>query len=216
MSVRLSICTKEEQRSVVQFLWAEGVKGAEIHTPLCVQYGDNALPYQSVYEWIEMFKNGRRSVMDAERMGRLSTSTSGDKQEEARAIILANRRVIIEEIASQPSINQALAYSLVHDNLGFHKVSARWMPKHLTQEHKRNCLDICSCFLERHNREGDNFLNRIIAGDETWIHHYEPETKWQNIQWKHTSSPTSKKLKSQPSARKYMFDSVLGLPRAYP
>jgi hypothetical protein len=31
MSVCLAICTKEEQRGVLRFLWA-GVKGAEIHT----------------------------------------------------------------------------------------------------------------------------------------------------------------------------------------
>jgi len=43
MSASLSVCTKEEQRSVVRFLWAEGVKGAEIHACLCTQYGDNAL-----------------------------------------------------------------------------------------------------------------------------------------------------------------------------
>jgi hypothetical protein len=74
MSARLSVCTKEEQRSVIRFLWAEGVKGAEIHARLCTQYGDNALTRRSVYEWIEMFKNGRTSVMDAERSGRTSTS----------------------------------------------------------------------------------------------------------------------------------------------
>ena len=80
MSACLSVCTKEEQRSVIRFLWAEGVKGAEIHTHLCTQYGDNALPRRSVvYEWIEMFKNGRTSVMDAEHSGRPSTSTTDEK-----------------------------------------------------------------------------------------------------------------------------------------
>ena len=67
MSARLSVCTKEEQRSVIRFLWAEGVKGIEIQARLCTQYGDNALPRRSVYEWIEMFKNGRTSVMNTER-----------------------------------------------------------------------------------------------------------------------------------------------------
>ena len=66
MSARLSLCTKEEQRSVIRFLWAEGVNGAEIHARLCTQYEEKALPLRSVYEWIEMFKNGRTSVMDAE------------------------------------------------------------------------------------------------------------------------------------------------------
>ena len=101
MSVRLSVCTKEEQRSVIRFLWAEGVKGAEIHARLRTQYGDNALPRRSIHEWIEMFKNGRTSVIDAERSGQPSTSTTDEKLEEARAIILTDRRVTIEEIALQ-------------------------------------------------------------------------------------------------------------------
>ena len=56
------------------------------------------MPRRSVYEWIEMFKNGRTSLMDAERSGRPSTPTD-EKLEEARAIILTDRRVTIEEIA---------------------------------------------------------------------------------------------------------------------
>jgi len=79
------------------------------------------------------------------------------------------------------------------------------VPRHLTEEHKRNRQHICSSLLEQYNREGDSFLNRIITGDETWVHHYEPETKRQSMQWKHTSSPSSKKFKSQPSAGKLLL-----------
>jgi hypothetical protein len=58
------------------FLWAEGVQGAEIHTHLC-----------AVYKWIEICKKVRKSVTDAQRMEHLSTSTSDEKLEEARAIV---------------------------------------------------------------------------------------------------------------------------------
>jgi hypothetical protein len=45
MAALLSFCTNEEQKVVVGFLlWAEGVKGVEMYTHLCAQYGDNALP----------------------------------------------------------------------------------------------------------------------------------------------------------------------------
>ena len=66
MSTRLSVCTKEEQRKFIRFLWAEGLKGAENHPSLCTQYGDNALPRRSVNKWIEMFKNCRRFAADDE------------------------------------------------------------------------------------------------------------------------------------------------------
>ena len=101
--------------------------------------------------------------MDAERSGRPSTSATDEKLEEARSIILTDRRVTIEEIALQPGISQGTAYSLVHDILGFHDVAARWVPRHMTEEHKRNRQHISS-LLERYNREGDNFLNCIITG----------------------------------------------------
>ena len=31
MAVALCVCTKEEQRSVIRFLWSEGVSGVEVH-----------------------------------------------------------------------------------------------------------------------------------------------------------------------------------------
>jgi histone-lysine N-methyltransferase SETMAR len=51
-------------------------------------------------------------------------------------------------------------------------------------------------------RGGEAFLSRIVTGDETWAHHYEPETKRQSMEWHHPQSPRKKKLKTTPSAGK--------------
>jgi len=63
---------------------------------------------------------------------------------------------------------------------------------------------MCQQHLDRYDKEGDAFLDRIITGDETWVHHYEPECKRQSMEWKHPQSPIRKKFKSQPSAGKLM------------
>jgi hypothetical protein len=42
---------------------------------------------------------------------------------------------------------------------------------------------------------GEEFLSRMVTGDETWVHHYEPESKRQSMEWKHPGSPTKKKFK---------------------
>jgi hypothetical protein len=42
-------------------------------------------------------------------------------------------------------------------------------------------------------------------GDETWVYHFEPKSKQQSMQWKHTSSPPTKKLKNVPYAKKVML-----------
>jgi len=66
MAAKLINCTKDEQRSVIGFLWAEGVPGAQIYLRMCAQYGDKVLSRRIIYEWIEMFENGHTSVTDAD------------------------------------------------------------------------------------------------------------------------------------------------------
>jgi hypothetical protein len=41
--------------------------------------------------------------------------------------------------------------------------------------------------------EGEDMLNS--TGDETWVHHYQPESKRASMQWKHPSSPQPKSLR---------------------
>ena len=72
----------------------------------------------------------------------------------------------------------------------------------LTQEHEHR-MQVCRDLLNQYEAEGDNFLDRIIAGDETWCHHYEPESKRQSMEWWYMNSPSKKKFK-MPTVGKVM------------
>ena len=72
--------------------------------------------------------------------------------------------------------------------------------KNLTQEHKTKRMGFALSFLERHEKDGGEFLTHIVTGDETWVSHVTTESKQQSMQWCHTSSPTKKKNSSRLSA----------------
>jgi len=172
---------------------------------MCAQYGDKVLSLRTVYEWIEMFKNGPTSVTDAERSRCPATATAMRNEERTLELICENRRITVEEVEGRLNVSVGSAYSLIHDSLKFSKVCARWVPKELTEDRKCKRLDVCSQHLARYREEGDNFLQQIVTGDETWIHIYQPKSKRQSMQWKNPSFLVAKKFKMQPSAGKLML-----------
>ena len=167
MDAPLAQCTRDKQRAVIRFLWSEGLPEVEIHKRLLAQYGDNALSKRTVYEWIEKFKSGRTNVKHAEGAGRPSTSTSEAKTEQVQQMILGNRRITIDELAQSLQISHGSAQEIIHEILGHCKVSARWVPRQLIEEHKRRHVEICQTLLNRYNNEGEEFLGRIVTGNET-------------------------------------------------
>ncbi|GFV48500.1 hypothetical protein TNCV_2395651 [Trichonephila clavipes] len=50
--------------------------------------------------------------------------------------------------------------------------------------------------------DGDDILQHIVVGDETWYHHFQPKGKSISMQWKHPDSPRPKKFKDQQSTGK--------------
>ncbi|GFX84360.1 mariner Mos1 transposase [Trichonephila clavipes] len=51
----------------------------------------------------------------------------------------------------------------------------------------------------------ENFLKKIITGDETWVYGYDPETKQQSSQWKFPSEPRPKKARQSQGNIKSML-----------
>ncbi|PNF22061.1 Sodium-dependent serotonin transporter [Cryptotermes secundus] len=79
--------------------------------------------------------------------------------------------------------------------LGFQKVCARWVPHMLTPQHKMQRMGLALQHLNRYHDEGHDILARIVTGDESWVHHYQPETKRASMQWKHPEFPVKTRLR---------------------
>ena len=73
-------------------------------------------------------------------------------------------------------------------------MSTKFMPKLLTMEQKQLHLEITQDMLDCAESDS-NFLNTVITDDESWVYGYDPETKAQSSQWKHSSSPKPKKAR---------------------
>jgi histone-lysine N-methyltransferase SETMAR len=61
----------------------------------------------------------------------------------------------------------------------------------LTDEQKQGRVDCCNDWIE--SAQDPHFCERVITGDEAWIYEYDPETKRQSEEWKHSGSPRTKK-----------------------
>ena len=83
------------------------------------------------------------------------------------------------------------------------KLTARLVPKFLSDEQMATRASVCSALLKRFGPK-DDFLLRLVTVDETLVHYYEPENKAQSRQWVRPGSPRPKTFKKQPSAGKVM------------
>ena len=121
-----------------------------------------------------------------------------------RDLVYSDRRIQVEEIAQALGISHGSVSKILHDHLGIRKLTARWVPKSLSDEQMATRASVCSALLKRFRSKGD-FLLRLVTVDETWVHYYEPENKAQSCrQWVGPGSPRPKKFKMQPSAVKVM------------
>ncbi|GFR75463.1 histone-lysine N-methyltransferase SETMAR [Elysia marginata] len=63
----------------------------------------------------------------------------------------------------------------------------------------------CAELLKHYEEEGEEFIQQIVTGDESWVRHHDPESKRQSMEYRHKSSPTPRKFKVVASARKVML-----------
>ncbi|XP_018317254.1 uncharacterized protein, partial [Mycetomoellerius zeteki] len=167
----------------------------QIKVELDAVYGDCAPSFATGKRWVAEFKRGRTSLADDERSGRLTTVTTTDNIEEIHQMIMDNRRIKVREIAEAVGISKERVCHILTEELGMHKLIARWMPRLLTLDKKRIQMNISKALLERFMRTESDFLRRLIMIDETWVHHFTPETKEQSKQWTAKDKPALKKAK---------------------
>ena len=167
-------------------------------------YGAKAIKKTAVYKWFKRFEDGRENLLDDERSGRPITKTLSHVAA-IKELLDRDRRITIRDIVDRTDCSYGAVSMIIHDQLNMRRVCARWIPKMLNDEQKRLRVERCDQFLKRYESEGENFMDRIVTVDETWISLYTPETKAQSTIWKTMGSPSSKKFKLKQSTKKQMF-----------
>ena len=71
-------------------------------------------------------------------------------------------------------------------------------------DQKQQCAEDSERCLEQFKRDKKDFLRRYVTMDETWIHHYTPETKRSSGEWTAAGENRLKRPKTQPWASKVM------------
>ena len=131
---------------------------------------------------------------DDERSGRPSTSTDDDHVDKINRLVRENRRLTVRELAEEGNISVGSCYEILTEKLRMHRVAAKFVPRLITDDLKAHRVQVCQELLDR-AEEDENFLSRIITGDESWVYGYDIETKVQSSKWVGETSPRPKKAR---------------------
>ena len=67
--------------------------------------------------------------------------------------------------------------------LGLHKICVHWVSHSLTDEQKQSRVRLASQVIEKYDKCDPCRLEEIVTGDETWIYHFQPDSKAKNKVW---------------------------------
>jgi histone-lysine N-methyltransferase SETMAR len=183
----------KEQRVCVKFRFKLGKKA----------FGDDTLGQTKSYDWFNRFKNGRTSVDDDELSGRPSTSTTPENVAKVREVIREDRRRTIHDVCNIVGLSYGTCQRIWSEELNMRHIAAKFVPRLLTDDQKQHSLEV-SMELKKQVRNDPDFLYKVVTGDESLIHVYDPETKQKSSQWKYPSSPRPKKARQVKSNVKSM------------
>jgi hypothetical protein len=142
-------------------------------------------------------RDGRELVEDDERSGRLKSSRTEVNIAVVADLVKNDCRIASRMTAESLNIPETVVLRILKEVLGKRKLCARFVPHALTPEQREDQVTSCRDIIAM--GDADNFLNKIITGDETWCFAYDPETKRRSSEWVGETFPRPKKLKLQRS-----------------
>ena len=78
-----------------------------------------------------------------------------------RDLVNFDRRIKVEEISNALHISHGSVSTTLLDRLGMHKLTARWVPKSLSEMATR--ASVYSALLKRFRSKEDDFLSRLVT-----------------------------------------------------
>ena len=100
-----------------------------------------------------------------------------------KTLIVEDARYTVQEIEELSGIHSSSVLKLLCERLGLRKICARWVPHLCIDEQKQSRLRLASQVIEKYDKCDPRRLEEIVTGDETWIYHFQPDSKAENKVW---------------------------------
>jgi histone-lysine N-methyltransferase SETMAR len=197
-------------RDFVAGLARAGKTYKEIKETTEAAYGDQALKKTQIYEVMKKVKAGKNTE-DQRHLSAKKTKRTVNLVASVAAAVKEDARVSIQELASANGVSYGTIQTILHDDLGLSKKSARWVPKLLSDDQKEERVRTSTEFVAAVNRRSMAMLDNIVTMDETMVCYHTPQTKKQSKQWIKKGQPGPIKARVHASRTKQMvmafFDS---------
>ena len=145
-------------------------------------YPDTALKKTAIYDILKKVKEGK-TAEDMRLFNGQRTVRTDNLVAAVAAAVEDDRRVKIKDIAKGLQVSYGTIYNILHDDLGLEKLSARWVPKLLSQEQKQARVETSMAFNKMVQMKGLEVLGRIVTMDESSVSFHTPTTKKQSKEW---------------------------------
>ncbi|XP_052754065.1 protein GVQW3-like [Galleria mellonella] len=109
-----------------------------------------------VYKWYGLFKQGRESIEDSPPSGRPIDANTPEIVAKVEKLVLGDTRLKEKQLTALVGVSETSILNIIHHHLGMTK---------LCEESR------------------EEVMARIVIGDETWVHHYEPKSKQESMHW---------------------------------
>jgi histone-lysine N-methyltransferase SETMAR len=194
-----------DQRETIKSFVLAGKSATETYSFLVEAYGDIALSRTRVFAWHKEFRDGRTSADRKQGSGRPREVRNLKNIKLVETLVKEDRRQSVAALSLESGLSIGSTHRILKSDLGLSKLTARWIPHLLTDEHKSNHLKFATDFSKREFTEGKSFLEKIVTMDETWVTYYNPELKSQSSQWLPKGSRPPRKAKVTRSEKKLML-----------
>lgn len=180
MNIKLN---KEALRTIIYYNWKRKLPYFECRNEMMETLGDNVVSLSLITKWYREFSYGKDDFKDAPRPGRPRTAKTEDNIDRVRKMINENNHITYQEMQATLNLGSAALHSILHESLKMRKVLSKWVPHSLTQEQKSQRVLICKQNLKLLNNGGHRLFSKIVTGDETYVHYYDPLSPKESRIW---------------------------------
>src|SRR5438128_1636115 len=138
----------KQQQYYIFVSWKNSQEPTQIHNELVNAEGEEALSFCTVECWVRAFKDGDESISDNAHSGHPCKAVTSEKIAKVDDYISNNPHITTTELASQVGISHERITHILHNELGFHKVCAKWVPHKLSEDNKRLRVEVSKELLE--------------------------------------------------------------------